>query len=167
MVEYAKLNKLAVIAANPPRRYVSMVSKRGVRSLDSLSMEAKTFLPPLPYDTLSGRYRERFMEVMQGSPGAGNPNVYHSQNLWDAGMSYNIYRFLKNNKHSKVFHCVGGFHTAEKLGTAEQLLMRNRKLRILNIATVSDNNFDSPDWQQLSSLADYILLTDPALKKTF
>ena len=69
MIEYAKQNKLNVIAANPPRRYVSMVSRRGMRSLDSLSADAKKFLPPLPYDTLTGRYRDKFMETMKESPG--------------------------------------------------------------------------------------------------
>jgi len=62
---------------------------------------------------------------------------------------------------------VGGFHTSEKLGTAAQLLMRNKKLRILNIATVRDENFNKPDWDKLASLGDYIILTDPAVKKTF
>jgi uncharacterized iron-regulated protein len=96
MIEYAKQNKLNVIAANPPRRYVSMVSRRGMRSLDSLSKDAKKFLPPLPYDTLTGRYRDKFMETMKGSPGGGSPNIYYSQSLWDAGMSYSIYKFLRN-----------------------------------------------------------------------
>src|SRR5436189_6157921 len=48
MIEYSKQNQIPVIAANPPRRYVSMVSRRGMASLDSLSKEAKAFLPPLP-----------------------------------------------------------------------------------------------------------------------
>ncbi|HEY6063266.1 MAG TPA: ChaN family lipoprotein, partial [Chitinophagaceae bacterium] len=93
MIEYAKKNNLHVIAANPPRRYVSMVSRRGMRSLDSLSRDAKRFLPPLPYDTLTGRYREKFMETMKESPGGGSPNIYYSQSLWDAGMSYSIYKY--------------------------------------------------------------------------
>ncbi len=172
MIEFAKQNKIPVIAANPPRRYVSLVSKRGMRALDSLSDEAKKLLPPLPYDTLSGRYREKFYEIMKGSPGSNNPNVYYSQNLWDAGMSYSIYQFLKKNKGRKVFHCVGGFHTEEKLGTAAQLQMRNKKLKILNIASFSDESFDNPDpmaigWEKFSSKGDYIILTDPKLKKTF
>ena len=70
MIEYAKQNHITVIAANAPRRYVNMVSRRGMRSLDSLSKDAKKYLPPLPYDTLSGRYREKFMEVMKGAPGS-------------------------------------------------------------------------------------------------
>lgn len=172
MIEYAKQNHLDVIAANPPRRYVSMVSRRGMKSLDSLSKESKKFLPPLPYDTLTGRYREKFFETMKGSPGGDNPRVYHSQSLWDAGMSYSIYRYLKKNKRKKIFHCVGGFHTEEKLGTAAQLLMRNKKLKILNIASFSDASFSNPDpitigWDKFSNRGDYIILTDPSLKKTF
>ncbi|MBL0335958.1 MAG: ChaN family lipoprotein [Chitinophagaceae bacterium] len=167
MVDYAKQNHVPVIAANPPRRYVSMVSKRGMASLDSLSKEAKAFLPPLPYDTLPGRYREKFMDIMKGSPGGDNPRVYYSQCLWDAGMSYSIYRFTKQNKGKKVFHCVGGFHSAEKLGTAAQLKLRNKKLRILNIASFSDESFTNPDWSKFENLGDYVILTNPALKKTY
>lgn len=167
MIEYAKTNRLHVIAADPPRRYVNLVSRRGMQSLDSLSKEAKQFLPPLPYDTLSGRYREKFMEIMKGGPGGDNPKVYYSQSLWDAGMSYSIYKYLKQNKGNKVFHCVGKFHCDEKLGTAAQLMMRNKKLKILNISTVGDENFSNPDWDKISMLGDYIVLTDPTLKKTF
>lgn len=167
MIEYAKQNKIPVIAANPPRRYVSLVTRRGMRSLDSLSKDAKKYLPPLPYDTLSGRYREKFMDIMKGSPGSASQNIYYSQSLWDAGMAYSIYSFLKKNKHKKVFHCVGGFHTEEKLGTAAQLQMRNKKLRILNIASFSDASFSDPDWEKFSYKGDYIILTNPDLKKTF
>jgi len=167
MIEYAKQNKIPVIAANPPRRYVNLVSRRGVRSLDSLSKDAKKFLPRLPYDTLTGRYREKFVEIMKGGPGGENPNVYYSQSLWDAGMSYSIYSFLKKNKRKKVFHCVGGFHCEEKLGTAAQLQMRNKKLKILNIASFSDVSFNNPDWEKFSYKGDYIILTNPDLKKTF
>ena len=167
MIEYARQNKIPVIAANPPRRYVSLVTRRGMRSLDSLSKDAKKFLPPLPYDTLTGRYREKFMDIMKGSPGSTSQNIYYSQNLWDAGMAYSIYSYLKKNKHKKVFHCVGGFHTEEKLGTAAQLQRRNKKLKILNIASFSDVSFNDPDWEKFSFKGDYIILTNPDLKKTF
>jgi len=167
MIEYAKQNHLPVIAADPPRRYVSMVSRRGMKSLDSLSEEAKTYLPPLPYDTLSGRYRDKFIEVMQGSPGATSPNIYHSQSLWDAGMSYCINQFLKKNKGKKIFHCVGKFHVEEKLGTAAQLQMRNKKLRILNIICFPDKSFPNPGWDSFSVLGDYVIITDPDVKRSF
>ena len=167
MIEYARQNTIAVVAANPPRRYVTMVSRRGMQSLDSLSKEAKKLLPPLPYDTLTGRYRDKFFDIMKGSPGGENPRVYHSQSLWDAGMSYNIYKHLKANKGKKVFHCVGKFHTDEKLGTAAQLQMLNKRLRILNISCFPDKSFDNPDWSAFESLGDYIIITNPDLKKTY
>ncbi len=167
MVDYAKQNKLSVVAANAPRRYVSLVGKRGMNVLDSLDKGAKLFLPPLPYDTLTGRYREKFYEVMKGSPGGDNPKVYYSQSLWDAGMSYSIYHYLKKNKGQKVFHCVGKFHVEERLGTAAQLQNRNNKLKIRVISMVSDENFNNPDWSKLGILGDYVILTDPNLKKTF
>ena len=167
MIEYAKQNKIPVIAANTPRRYVNLVSRRGMRSLDSLSRDAKRFLPPLPYDTLTGRYREKFVEIMKGGPGGNNPNVYCSQSLWDAGMSYSIYKYLRAHKHKKIFHCVGSFHTEEKLGTAAQLQMRKKKLKILNIASFSDASFKNPDWEKFSYKGDYIIITNPDLKKTF
>jgi len=172
MVEFAKQNHLNVIAANPPRRYVSMVTRRGMNSLDSLGEESKAFLPPLPYDTLSGRYREKFMDIMKGTPGSTLNNIYYSQSLWDAGMSYSIYRYHKSNKDKKIFHCVGKFHCEEKLGTAAQLLKRNKKLKILVISSFPDKVFSNNDpssseWQALNNLGDYVIITDPDLKRTF
>lgn len=168
VVEFAKANQLDVIAANPPRRYVNMVSRKGMRSLDSLPKESKKFLPPLPYDTLGGRYREKFSGFMQGgSPGTGNPRIYYSQSLWDAGMSYRIYQYKKANKKKKIFHLVGRFHSDEKLGTAEQLQLRSSKLQIMNISCFSDESFANPDWEKFSVLGDYVIVTDPAIKKSF
>lgn len=172
MIEFAKQNHIQVVAANPPRRYVNLVSRRGMRSLDSLSKEAKKFLPPLPYDTLTGRYRDKFMDIMKGSPGAASANIYYSQSLWDAGMGYSIYRFMKENKHKKVFHCVGKFHVEEKLGTAAQLQLRNRKLRLMNIICFSDSSFNKnsltgEEWERFAPLGDYIIIVNPDLKKTY
>lgn len=167
MIEYAKQNQLPVIAANPPRRYVSLVTRRGMKALDSLSKAAKKFLPPLPYDTLSGRYRDKFMETMRGAPESASRNIYYSQSLWDAGMSYSIYQYLKKNKGKKIFHCVGKFHSDEKMGTAAQLMMRNKKIRVRNISCFPDKNFANPDWSQYEKLGDYVILSDWDLKRTY
>lgn len=167
-VDFAKSKGLAVIAANPPRRYVNLVSRRGMKSLDSLPKASKKFLPPLPYDTLGGRYREKFLDIMKnGSPGSGNPRIFYSQNLWDAGMANSIYRFWKKNKGKKIFHMVGRFHSDEKLGTVAQLQRKNKKIGVLNISCFSDASFSSPEWEKFAHLGDFIILTDPQLKKTF
>jgi uncharacterized iron-regulated protein len=60
IVEFAKGHKLKFTATNIPRRYASLVAKRGFPVLDSLSTEAKSFMAKLPIDvdwTLPG-YKE-------------------------------------------------------------------------------------------------------------
>lgn len=167
-IEISKEYKLDVIAANTPRRYVNMVSRKGMKSLDSLSSAAKKFLPRLPYDTIGGKYREKFMDFMKGgSPGTANPRIYYSQNLWDAGMASSIYKYYKENKRKKIFHLVGKFHSDEKLGTVSQLLKLKPSLKVINISCFSESTFTDPDWTKFTHLGDYIILTDPDLKKTY
>jgi len=60
LVLLAKENELTFVATNIPRRYANMVFKKGVVSLDSLSVEAKAFMAPLPleYDTSLSCYKQ-------------------------------------------------------------------------------------------------------------
>ena len=48
LIEFAKNNKLKVVAGNAPARYTNMAARLGRNSLNDLSPEAKAFLPPLP-----------------------------------------------------------------------------------------------------------------------
>ena len=68
LVLIAKENDLIFVASNIPRRYASMVFKKGVLSLDSLSDEAKSYIAPLPleYDTSLNCYKQ--MMGAGGSP---------------------------------------------------------------------------------------------------
>lgn len=160
MVEFAKQHKFPVIAANAPRRYVNLVARRGMNSLDSLSKEAKGWLPPLPYDTLSGAYHEKFMKLMGGH---GSSNIYYSQSLWDASMSYSIYRFLKQKKNRKklVYHVCGSFHSDGKMGTAAQLLKRKSSLDIKNITALPNSLYEKMTREELAAIADFIIVTVP------
>jgi len=92
--------------------------------------------------------------------------IYQSQNLWDATMGWSIAQFYKKHKDFKILQLNGGFHSEEKLGTVAQLKKYNPKIRVLNIASLSDDSFDNPDWSKFTKLADFIILTDPKLPKT-
>lgn len=48
LLQFARDKKIPFVATNVPRRYASLVASRGLEVLDSLSDEAKAFLPPLP-----------------------------------------------------------------------------------------------------------------------
>lgn len=64
LVEFAKDNGLAVIAANAPRRYANMVSRNGRKALQSLSDQARGYLAPLPFAAASERYEAQWNQVM-------------------------------------------------------------------------------------------------------
>lgn len=167
MIETAKAGHIPVVAANAPTRYTNMVTRAGLSSLDQLSPAAKAWLAPLPIDTATGPYYEKFVEIMGGHSAMGNMKIYQSQNVWDATMGWNIAQFLKAHTGYKVFQVNGGFHSEEKLGTAAQLKKYLPKVRIINIAAYADDSFDNPDWSKFAKMGDYVILTDPKLAKTF
>jgi uncharacterized iron-regulated protein len=164
MIEYARSNKIPVVAANAPARYVNMVNRMGLASLYRLDKTAKAWLPPLPIDTATGSYYNKFIDIMGGHNAMGGMQMYQAQNLWDATMGWSIAQFLRKHHGYKVFQVNGGFHSEEKLGAAAQLKKYAPKLRILNIACFSDNN---PDWSKYTKENDFIILTDPKLPKTY
>ena len=168
LIELAKTQQIPAIAANAPARYVNMVNRMGLTSLEKLNKTAKTWLPPLPIDTATGAYYEKFWQTMGGHAGnMGGMQLYQAQNLWDATMAWSIAQFVKKNRGYKVLQINGGFHSEEKLGTAAQLQKYSTKIRILNIACTSDEQFNNPDWRKFSKNNDYIILTDPKLPKTY
>jgi uncharacterized iron-regulated protein len=168
MIEYAKAGKIPVVAANAPARYVNMVNRMGLNSLEKLDKTARSWLAPLPIDTAAGAYYNKFLEVMGGHNAMGGMQMFQAQNLWDATMAWSIAQFYKKHHDYKILQVNGGFHSEEKLGVAAQLKKYAPKARILNIACFSDEkDFDNPDWSKYSKDNDYIVLTDPSLPKTF
>ncbi|MDR6944445.1 ChaN family lipoprotein [Mucilaginibacter pocheonensis] len=159
LVEFAKQNHLPVIAANAPSRYTSMVTHGGLASLQQLSAQAKTYLPPLPIDTATGAYYDKFVKTMGGHEAMAGMQMYQSQNLWDATMAWSIAQFLKSHPGFKILQLNGGFHSEEKLGAVAQLKKYAPNARILTIAAYTDDNPDNPDWTKFTGLADYIMLT--------
>ncbi|WP_461453197.1 ChaN family lipoprotein [Mucilaginibacter sp.] len=167
LIEFAKDNKLPVIAANAPARYTNMVNRLGLNSLQQLDATGKSYLPPLPVDTATGAYLKKFDDIMGGHSAMPGMQMYQAQNLWDATMGWSIAKFIKNHPDYKVLQINGGFHSEEKLGVPAQLLHYYPKAKIMNIAVYSDDNFINPDWSKLSKMGDYIILTDPKLPRTF
>ena len=167
LVEYAKEHQLDVLAANAPSRYTNRVTREGLQSLDALDKAAKKMLAPLPIDTLTGAYYEKFAGLMGGHEGMGNLKIYQSQNLWDATMAYRISRFAKKKSVKKILHLNGRFHSDEKLGTIAQLKKYAPKLTVANISCFPHEHFDKPNWEEFGHLGNYIILTDPTVPKTF
>jgi uncharacterized iron-regulated protein len=160
LVELAKTNRLPVLAANAPRRYVNLVSRRSVASLDSLGREAKKWLPPpLPYQSLEGAYYEKFSKVMGGHAAGMQASFYQSQNLWDASMAYYIVQHLKQNKKRQVYHLCGRFHSDHYLGTVAHLRREKPKWVVKTVSCMSAKSHATENPNDLVQIADYLIIT--------
>lgn len=164
LVEFARENKLDVIAANAPRRYVNMVSRLGRDSLNQLSADAKKWLAPLPYAEPSEAYAKKFLALMGAMSDSATPNQHNpmlaSQSLWDATMAFSISEYLKQNKNSLIVHLNGSFHTENRLGTIDHLLKYNPKARVLVVSMKYEDDFKTFDKTKHADLGDFVILTD-------
>ncbi len=163
LVEFAKENQLQFIACNVPRRYASLVHKRGFEALDSLSDEAKGFLPPLPveYDPDVKCYAD--MLKMSGMGGHVNENFPKAQAIKDATMAYFI---LKNWSPGKlVINYNGSYHSNNFEGIIWHIRLKYPDLKILTIANVSQENLSELD-EDNKGIASYILSVSETMTKT-
>jgi uncharacterized iron-regulated protein len=170
LLEFAKQNKLAVIAANAPRRYVNMVSRGGRAALDGLSPEAKRWLAPLPYAASSSEYTKKFNALMGNikSETSSEPSkIFEAQTLWDATMAFSIAEYLRKDKNNLVVHLNGSFHTENRLGTAEQLQRFQPNAKILVVTMRSEEGYAKFDRVKHSGLGDFVILTDAKLPRSF
>ncbi len=161
LMEYARENGIHVLAANAPSRYTNRVTRHGIGSLDALSEESKGLLAPLPIDTLTGRYHEKFAGLMGGHEGMGDMHIYQSQNVWDATMAWKIAGLADKFPEGQILHLNGRFHSDERLGTYAHLHRYAPALKLMNISAFSHDSFDAPHWDDWKDLGDFIILTRP------
>ena len=161
LIELAKTNKTAVIAANVATRYSNAVSLSGLEKLKDFPAASKAFLPPLPIDTATGRYHEKFVETLGGHD-MGSMKIYQTQNLWDASMAWSIAKYAKLYPKKKILQINGRFHSDEKMGIVGQLKKYAPKLNLATISCFSGGITTTDDWKKYTVLGDYIIVTHSA-----
>lgn len=164
LVEFAKENNLDFIATNIPRRYASVVHKKGFEGLDSLNQEAKVLIAPLPvkYDPELNCYKN--MLKMMGGMGHANTNLPKAQAIKDATMSYFI---LENLSEGTLFvHYNGTYHSNDFEGIVWYLKQENPDLKILTIASVEQKEIDELSDEYLN-IANYVLVIPESMTKTY
>ncbi len=168
LVEFAKVNKLPVIAANAPRRYVNMVSRNGRETLDKLSPEAKNWLAPLPYAQASDVYAAKFNGLMGGMSDGKNPHnpLLASQSLWDATMADSISKHLAGIGNSLVVQLNGSFHSENHLGIVEHLEKYRPHTKTLVVTMLYADDFKTFDQSKMKNLGDFVILTDAKVPRS-
>ncbi|MEM9888092.1 MAG: ChaN family lipoprotein [Bacteroidota bacterium] len=160
MVELAKNKEQSIIAANAPRRYVNLVSRKGLSELENLPKSSKEYLPQLPIYTADRGYYDRFQEAMGGAGHGMSDNFFHAQCTWDATMAYRIYKHWKKNKKELIFHLNGRFHTDYQQGTITQLRRLNKKITIKNISCFSVANLAQIDWENYADQGSFLIVSE-------
>ncbi|WP_298396004.1 ChaN family lipoprotein [Flavobacterium sp.] len=162
LVDFAKENKFDFIATNIPRRYASMVSKKGFEALATLTEEEKTWIAPqpIPYDASLPGYVE--MLKMMGEH--TSPNMPKAQATKDATMAYFITKNLKPN--TVFIHYNGTFHSDNFDGINWYLKTYNPAIKIVTISTVEQKDITKLEKENYNK-ADFILVIDEDVTKTY
>lgn len=162
LVDLAKAKKIPFIATNIPRRYASMVHKKGFESLLELTLQEKSWIAPQPiaYDKDLPGYKE--MMTMMGEH--TSVNMPKAQASKDATMAYFI---AKNVKQNSVFiHYNGSFHSDNFDGINWYLRKYQPSLKIMTISTVDQSQLKKLNKEHLNK-ADFILVVDENMTKTY
>jgi uncharacterized iron-regulated protein len=167
IVEFAKQNKIAVVASNTPRRYASMVASGGLDALKKLDKEAMSFIAPYPIkvDTTLASYQSMY-KMMGGHGGTGmnSWNIVYAQAVKDATMGYRISENWKKDK--LVLHLNGAFHSDKFEGILWYLNSYKPKLKIITISSVEQEDISSLKSESIN-LANFVICIDAEMTKTY
>jgi uncharacterized iron-regulated protein len=162
LVDFAKDKSIPFIATNIPRRYASMVSKKGFETLNALTDEEKTWIAPLPipYDaSLPG-----YVAMMKMMGDHASENMPKAQAIKDATMAYFIFKNLQSD--AVFIHFNGTFHSDNFDGINWYLKKYLPTVEIVTIATVEQADLNTLEAEHLKK-ADFILVVDQDVTKTY
>lgn len=142
LVEWARENRIPVVAANIPRRMAAVLAKTG--SLDAVVESDRAWLPEHTWAP-PGPYRDRFMAAMEavaphgmGEDPERREDLYRAQCLKDDTMAESIVRWIDAHPGARVLHVQGAFHGADRLGVAEKLHRLRPSLRVAVVTPVEE-----------------------------
>jgi len=150
--------KIPIYATNVPRRYASLVAKRGFGALDSLSEQARAWICPLPIEVPYQQSSYQVMRKMMGGHQEGNDKAMDrfvaAQALKDATMAYII---VKNRPTGGILlHINGSFHSDYNQGILTFLKKLDPRTRTLTISFRRKENEDATNVE----LADVVIIAN-------
>lgn len=162
LVDFAKEKKISFIATNVPRRYASLVFKKDLVALDSLSAQEKSWIAPLPIEFDINLPGYKSMMGMQG--GHAGDKMPKAQAIKDATMAYFIHKNRKEN--STFVHYNGTYHSDNYEGINWYLKKLDAEIKIITIATVEQKDITKLEAEHYNK-ADFILVIDEDVTKTY
>jgi uncharacterized iron-regulated protein len=164
LLTFAKSNNIPFTATNVPRKYASLVSRKGLAELEKLGKESLKYLPSLPLIVDKNLPSYIKMGEMTHSASMNIDFMIEAQALKDATMAESIFQALKKNQ--TVYHINGSYHSDQKEGIVWFLKQKSTNLKIITISTLEQ---DLPiTWNEgIKNLADFIVVLPKDSPKSY
>lgn len=164
LLKFAKEHHVSYIATNVPRRYASLLYRSGVEALDTLSIEEKSWIAPLPfpYDKNLPGY-VKMMEMFKDSNHV-NENFPKSQAIKDATMGYFLTQNLKPN--NVFLHLNGSYHSDNFEGIVWYINQYAPSKNIKTITVVEQSEVKKLDKEHFNK-ANFIVVVDADMPKSY
>ena len=154
-LQFAQVNQIPYYATNIPRKYASLVFKKGINALDSLTVKERALICPLPFpfDSTLSQYKECIQ--MGIDMHASGINFALAQAIKDATMAWNITNALRTNE--KLLHFNGSFHSNYYQGIYWYIKQYRPKTKIATIAIIKKSEFNH---KRDCYIADFVIIVD-------
>jgi uncharacterized iron-regulated protein len=154
-LQFAQVNQIPYYATNIPRKYASLVFKKGINALDSLTVKERALICPLPFpfDSTLSQYKECIQ--MGIDMHASGMNFALAQAIKDATMAWNITNALRTNE--KLLHFNGSFHSNYYQGIYWYIKQYRPKTKIATIAIIKKSEFNH---KRDCYIADFVIVVD-------
>jgi uncharacterized iron-regulated protein len=164
LLDWAREHQQKVIATNITRKYASLVFKKGLKALDSLSQAEKDMIVPLDIftiDTSLSQYRELVKMGMEMH--ASGYDFACAQAIKDATMADAIAQHWERG--TPFLHLNGAYHSDFHQGIVWYLKRALKDIQIITITTVTQSQLEKLDKEFLEK-ADFILVVPEGMTRT-
>ncbi len=166
LVDFAKNNNLRFIATNIPRRYASVLNKKGISALKELSPEALALIGPdleKYFDPTVKAYAE-MADNMGGHIPPNMLNIQTAQAAKDATMAhFSLINFTKGNL---LLHFQGSYHSNYGQGIIWWVNKIKPGLTLKSISTVTQSEWDVMTDEEKTTIANYIIVVVDNMTQT-
>ena len=164
ILEFAKLNRLPVIALNTPSKIARKAASEGWDSLTSTELQA---IPPRSeIDRSNAKYQQMILTSYQQHAGIVSiasksfDRFYTAQLLWDETMAANTANFAKQNPNHQTIVLAGSSHIIYGYGIPDRVLRRLKQPKSIQktVLLSLDDDSNQPE------IADFVWSNNQPIK---
>lgn len=151
ILQYARDNKIPLIALNVPKELITKVAEGGIAKLTA---EERAQLPVINRDDED--YRARLQNLYEAHPvreGGDFEHFLEAQLLWDEGMAARAAEYMKREPQRRLVILAGSGHVAWRDGIPQRL---ERRVGVPSLVVLN-----GPQEVVAPEVADFIVLPEP------